>query len=131
MAGSATDFLEDKILRHILNDTAYVAPATRYIGLFTTLPGDDGTGGVEVTGGSYARVAENGWSFPALGESENAGAITFPQATALWGTIVGFGVFDAAAGGNLLVYADLTTTKVVDNGDQPSFAVGALRILHD
>lgn len=34
----------------------------------------------------------------------NGGVITFPQATANWGTVVGFGIFDASSSGNLISY---------------------------
>lgn len=161
----------------------------RWLGLFTTMPtSDSGSGGVEVSGGAYARVqiagqvSTNGatasgnatlnfasvpaWivagmtvtdltspsvipagttvlsktsttvvmsanatgagvgngdvinfsMFPAASASTgtqpnvvpasvaNGGIITFPQATASWGTIVGFGIFDASSSGNLIAF---------------------------
>ena len=54
MAGF-TDYLEDKVLDHVFGGTAYTAPSTLYVALFTVSPGDDGTGGTEVSGGAYAR----------------------------------------------------------------------------
>ena len=56
---AATDFLEDKILNHVFRNVAYTAPATVYVGLFTTATTDAG-GGTEVTGGGYARQAGGG-----------------------------------------------------------------------
>lgn len=126
-----SDFLEDTILNHVLRNTAYTPATTVEIALFTTLPGEDGTGGVEVSGGSYARQTVT-FAAPVSGSVSNQGAVTFPQATANWGTIVGVGIYeDAGAGANLLYFGGLTTNKVVDTGDQLSFANGALTVAED
>jgi hypothetical protein len=49
----------------------------------------------------------------------NFTVITFPQATADWGTLVAFGVLDAATAGNLLMWGALNAPsgKVISNGD--------------
>lgn len=123
-----SDFLEDTILNHVLRNVAYTPSVTVEVALFTTLPGEDGTGGVEVSGGSYARQTVT-FAAPVGGASSNQGAITFPQATANWGTVVGTGLYeDAGAGSNLLYFGALSTNKVVDTGDQLSFANGALTV---
>lgn len=104
-----------------------------HIGLFTTNPNDAGAGGTEVTGGSYARqaFARNGtnWGSSTAGAPstiQNLLAVTFPTATANWGTVTGWGYFDAASAGNLLFWAALDTSKAVNNGDTAEFAAGAL-----
>jgi hypothetical protein len=78
-------------------------PATLYVGLYTSTPGPDGTGGTEVSGGSYARkaVTNNGTNFPAAvdGIKSNGTAITFATATADWGSVDGVGIFAASSGG--------------------------------
>lgn len=132
---SATDYLENQIGDHILRDATFTKPAALYIGLFTTLPSDDGTGGVEVSGGSYARVAAGPgnatWDAPGDGSGRfsNAGTITFPAPTANWGTVVGFGLFDASTAGNLLIYNSLSASKVVNSGyDAPQFSPDTLGI---
>lgn len=107
MPGSKSDFLENAILNHVLGNTPYGAPANVHIGLFTVAPSDSG-GGTEVTGGSYARksVTNNTTNFPnaAGGSKSLAVQQDFPQATADWGTVVAFGLFDAASSGNLLYW---------------------------
>lgn len=104
-------------------------PATIYVALFTSAPTVSG-GGTEVAGGSYARAAvtNNSANWPAAvaGAKSNANAVTFPQATALWGTVVAVGIFDALTGGNLLDFAALTTPRTVNVGDTFSFPVGDL-----
>lgn len=119
-------------LRYGDNSPAYARPATVYVGLFTSMP-TVSTGGTEVTGGSYARVAltNDGTNFPdpsTPGVTQNGVAITFAQATAGWGTVVGVGIFDALTTGNLLDFQALTTPKTVQNGDTPQFAIGQITI---
>ena len=139
-----SDYLENKIIDHILRATAFTAPATTHVGLLTAAPNDTG-GGTEVSGGSYARVGvtsgtaawnntqgnTTGASTGTDGTTENAAAINFPTPTAGWGTVTHFGVYDAASGGNLLFYGALTTSKTINNGDTVSFAAGALSLQID
>lgn len=133
MSGKA-DFLENELLDHVLSDAAYTAPGTIHVALYTATPSDSG-GGTEVSGGSYARAAvtNNATNWPAASEGakSNGTAIEFPQATADWGTVVAFGLFDAATGGNLLYWGPVTPNKAVNNGDTASFAAGDLDITED
>jgi hypothetical protein len=127
--------VQTALLDHFLTDAAYTPPATMYIALFTTLPtADDGTGGTEVTGGSYARVstAAADWSAAVAGSAgapstkTNTATKTFATATANWGTVVGFGLYDASSAGNILAFGSLTTSQAVNNGNTASFGAGAL-----
>jgi len=127
MSNAKTDYLENELLDHVLNNLAYTPPSAIYVGLFTTMPNDDGTGGVEVTGGSYARESVV-FSVASAGQVANNGAVTFTQATALWGTVLGMGLFDALTSGNLLYYGTLAAPKTVDNGDTISFANAAMTV---
>ena len=52
-----SDYLENKLIDFVFRGQAYSAPTTIYVGLLTTGTSDANTGQVEVTGGSYARVA--------------------------------------------------------------------------
>lgn len=117
MAGSFSDYLEDKVLKHVFTNTAYTAPTTLYVALFTAAPSDSG-GGTEVTGGSYARQS---MAFTVSGsnptQATNSANVDFPTASAGWGTIVSAAVFDASSGGNMLAYADLTASKTINSGD--------------
>ena len=114
---------------------AYAPPAV-YIGLFTAAPTDAG-GGTEVTGGSYARVqiaqADASWAAPSGSPSvtSNSGAVTFVTATASWGTVTHFGIFDAVSGGTLIDWAILTSSQVIGSGATASFAGAALTITED
>lgn len=134
MAGSKSDYLEDALLDHVLGGGDYSRPATVYIALFTEAPTDVG-GGVEVSGGSYARkaVVNNATNFPAAedGAKVNGTVIEFVTATADWGLCVAFAILDALSDGNFLYWGDLTVEKDVDNGDTARFAVGELDIIED
>lgn len=83
-------------------------PATVALALFTAVGSDAGTGFTEVSGGSYARVAVQTLWNAASGSGPstitNSGSITFPAATANWGTIIGWGLYDATTVGNLLFW---------------------------
>ena len=134
MAGSFSNFLENKLLDQLFGGVAYTFPATLYVGLATAVS-SDGSTFTEVSGGSYARVSKtaNQTNFPAAssGALSNGTAITFPQASASWGTVVAVGVFDASTSGNLLAWADLTTSKTIASGDTASFAIGDLDVTLD
>lgn len=127
---AASDYLEAEIAELIFGISAFSAPANVYIGLFTAAPSDSG-GGTEVTGGSYARAAVTNdatkWDLIA-GNIENQDAITYATATANWGTVTHFGIFDAASGGNLLWHGALTSSSTVNNGGTYRIAVGDISI---
>jgi hypothetical protein len=129
MAGSLSDFAENEILDHLLSAATYTAPATLYLAVFTAAPTDAG-GGTEVTGGSYARLAvtNDATNFPAAvaGAKSNGVALTMVPASANWGTIVAYALFDASSAGNMLGWADLTSSVIINNGDTLRFAAGAL-----
>lgn len=129
MAGSLSDFAEDEILDHLLGASAYTAPATLYLAVFTVSPTDAG-GGTEVTGGSYARLAvtNNATNFPAAsgGAKSNGVALDMVTASANWGTIVAYALFDASSGGNMIGWADLSSSVAINNGDTLRFGAGAL-----
>lgn len=126
-----SNFLENAILNYVYRGVAMPALTSLYCALYTTLPDEAGAGGVEVTGGSYARqaIARNTseWKDPSTatqGMTENTNAITFPTASAGWGTVLGAGLLDASSGGNLLVFNTLAVSKVVNIGDVFKFNAG-------
>lgn len=130
--GSFSNYLENEILDHLFGKATYASP-TIYVGLSTSDPGDDGAGLAEPSGGSYARVATaaTDWNTASSGSLDNATAIEFAEASASWGTITHFALFDAASSGNMLAHGSLTTSKTVSSGDTASFAAGALDITLD
>ena len=127
---AASDYLENKLLDHTLATTAYTAPSTAYLGLFTGSASanlETGTLTNEVTGGSYARETI---SFDAAsgGTATNDATVTFTTATADWGTITHVAIMDAASSGNVLFYGAVTTSKEILNGDTFQVSSGNLSI---
>ena len=117
MAGFS-DYLEDKVLNHVFGGTAYTAPSTLYVALYTAAPSDTG-GGTEVSGGSYARKSMPDMTVSGTDPTTatNGAAVEFVTATGSWGTVSHVGVFDALTSGNLLGWAALTASKTVSSGD--------------
>jgi hypothetical protein len=113
-------YLANKLLDHTLRNVAYSAPAAVYLALFTTMPATDGTGGVEVSGGSYARLATT-FVAAANGVTSNSTALTFSALPAA--TIVGVGLFDASSAGNLLHLGTFPTPVTVAAGVDFAVAV--------
>jgi hypothetical protein len=125
---SFSNYLENKILLHVFGATAYTAPTTLYVALFTSDPGEAGTG-TEVSGGSYARQTA---TFTVSGAiASNTAAIEFPTATASWGTVTYAAVYDAVSGGNLLGSGGLATSKAIATGDVLRIPVSSLNITLD
>jgi len=121
-----TTFLQNELLDHAFRNAAYTAPATVYIGLYTTATGVGGTG-TEVSGGSYARQAM-AFDASVSGAIDNTSAVEFPTASASWGTITHTAVLDAATGGNMLAQSALTTSKLIGDGDVFRFQAGEFDI---
>lgn len=121
-----SNYLENALLNVTLRATAYTAPTTVYVGLYTTDPTDANTG-TEVSGGSYARTSAT-FGAPSNGVTTNSGAVTFPTATGTWGTVGWIGILDAATSGNLLYHTPLTASKSITSGDIFTISIGNLSV---
>lgn len=149
MANNASDYLEDKILKHIFKNNGgaeYTPPAANsgnndsdgiFVSLHTGSPADDNSGSNEVSasGTSYARSnASDALTFSITQSSgtttaTNVQAIPFPQATGNYsGTVTHIGIYDALTGGNLLFHGALTVSKTITTGDTFQINAGALTI---
>jgi len=123
-----SNYLEDKLINHILRNTAYTTPGTSiYVALYTQDPTDAGGAG-EVSGNNYQRVQVSAWNAPSNGATYNTNEIAFPQASGTWGTISHVAIFDALTVGNLLFHGQLTTSKLIELGDTFKFPAGDLDI---
>lgn len=124
MADAKSNYLENKILDHVLKNTSYTSPATVYCALFTAAPGETG-GGTEVTGGSYARQSVT-FSTASSGESHNSADVVFTLMPAA--TVTHFGIFDASTAGNLLYYGAFSASKTTTSGDTLTIPASGLSI---
>jgi hypothetical protein len=133
-----TNYLKNVVLNNVFGGTAFTPPATLYLGLSTTAVTEAGGGITEPTGGAYARVSfannkTTGWDTGTGADNliSNLSELTFPEATASWGTITHFFISDAATGGNILVSEALTTAKTISSGGIARFPAGSLDIAID
>ena len=125
---AASDYLENKVLDHVLGNTTYTPAATLYLGLWTADDGlEAGTVTSEVSGGSYSRQAI-AFSAASSGSASNSATVTFTTATANWGTITHVAVMDASTGGNVLFHGSVTTSKTIESGDTFQVSSGNLTI---
>lgn len=110
---------------HLLRTASWSKPAALWIGLFTTMPANDGTGGVEPAGGAYGRVqrdpSDANWGVTG-NEFYNLADVIFPVPTADWGMIVGIGLWSLASGGTLYVTAPLKNRSVWEGLGRDPFA---------
>lgn len=108
-----------------------------YVGMFTGMPTRAGTGGVEASGASYARVAHSDWRDVIVGgfvaRRANSGQIRF---AALSGdlSVIGWGIWDTITGGTLRAFGLLRNSDGqsrifhLASGDTPGFTDGALQV---
>ena len=121
-----SNYLENALINVTLRATSYTAPTTVYVSLWTSDPTDAGSG-TEVSGGSYARTAVT-FAAPSNGVTTNNADVTFPTATASWGTVGWIGINDALTTGNLLYHTPLDTAKTIDSGDIFKITTGNLSV---
>ena len=134
---AASNYLENKVLDHVLTATAYTQPGTRYLALFTNTSSnaaanlEAGTLTDEVTTSSSA-YARKSVTFAAAsgGSSATNATVTFDTATASWGSITHIAVMDGATAGagNVLFWGAVTTAKTIDTGDTFQVTSGNLTI---
>lgn len=130
---AASNYLENKVLDHVLTSTGYTAPTTRYLALFNNTSGnaatnlEAGTLTDEVAGTSYARQAV-AFSAASGGSSATSGTVTFPAAGSSWGSVTHVAVMDALTSGNVLFWGAVTTPKTIDSGDTFQVSTGNLTV---
>lgn len=137
---SFCNYLERAFLNHLFSENnallTFDPPEPTYLALWFGSPGEDGSGGVEVTGNAYARQSCSGkWGVASGTETtvvKNLTEITFPEATPSgWGTVDYFAICDALTGGNVLAYSLLVVPRIVTVGSIPRFDADALQVFLD
>jgi hypothetical protein len=134
---AASNYLENKVLDHVLRVASYTQPSGLWLALFTNTSGsaaanlEAGTLTDEVTtsGSAYARKTV-AFAAASSGTSATNATVTFDAATANWGTITHVAVMDGstAGAGNVLFYGAVTTSKQIDTGDTFQVSSGNLTI---
>jgi hypothetical protein len=127
---SFTDYTENLVLNWLFTTNSATRPTAWYIGLFTAAPSDTG-GGTEVSGNGYSRKATGTMSISGTSPTNctNSAAIEFDAASGgNWGTVTHVAIFDASTSGNMLGWAQLTTSRTINDGDILRIPAGDLDI---
>ena len=136
---ASSDYLENKLLDHVLVNTAYTSPPTVYAALFTSDPsvGDTAelleagtlTNEVSNSGTAYVRQAVT-FGAASAGSSTTTANVTFPAATANYGTVTHVAIMDGNthAADNVLFYGELDTHKTIESGDTFQITTGNLTV---
>ena len=122
-----SDYLENKLLDHILGTTAYTAPSAVYLDLSIASMGEN-AGGTELSGNGYTRVSV---AFDAAsgGTTDNTAVVDFPACTGSnWGAVAYWSIWDASTGGNMLLHGAFTSAKTIEVNDVLRVAAGDLDI---
>lgn len=131
---SFSNYLENELLDHVFGrDAGYTQPGTLYVALSSTDLTEDGSGLTEPSSNGYARTSVPNWDRTG-NEISNQADIIFPTATGPWlgGANLGFfGVYDAAAGGNLLAYGSFSPAQAVIADNTMIFRAGELKVTLD
>jgi hypothetical protein len=123
---SASDYLETKLLNHVLRNAAFTQPSALYMALHTADPGDSGTAS-EVTGGSYAQQTI-AFGSTAGSTAVSSGVVNFASMPAC--TVTHFSIRDAS-GGNPLFIGPLSTPQTVTAGQTLTFPAGQVSVSAD
>lgn len=131
---SISNYLEEKLLGHVLTNTSYTSPTTVYLALHNGNPGETGANELTNSGGSaYGRQAVS-FNAPVNpgGTCDSSATVTFtnmPDTTA--GGISYMSLWDASTTGNCLWIGPTTTTKVTNLGDKYEVPAGSLTVTLD
>ena len=134
---AASNYLENKVLDHVLRVTSYTQPSGLWLALFNntsgnaaanleagTLTDETGTSGTAYVRKSVTFAASSG------GTAATNATVTFDTATANWGTITHVAIMDGgtAGAGNVLFWGAVTTSKTIETGDTFQVSSGNLTV---
>lgn len=137
---AASNYLEAKVLDHVLRNTSFSQPSGLWLALFNNTSGSAAanleagtlTDETSTSGTAYARQSV---TFAAASgtnptQSATSATVTFPTATANWGTITHVAIMDSgtAGAGNVLFYGAVTTAKTIETGDTFQVSSGNLTV---
>lgn len=123
----ASTYLGNAVLDQFLRGQAVAPPARVYVSLHTANPGNAGANEVTIAAWpAYVRKDPAAMAAIATGFSAAAGKKTSNAKDMLWPandgannvTVTHFGIWDAATGGNLLLYGPLTAAKTFQPSDE-------------
>src|ERR1044072_6790328 len=123
-----SNYAENLLCTWFLTDNSATRPTSWYAALFTSAPSDAG-GGVEVSGGGYARQAVS-FGAPSSGQVSNDVLVEWTASGANFGNVVAVAVFDASSAGNMLFWKAISG-QTVNDGMVARYEAGALTFRFD
>lgn len=126
-----SSYLWNKIAREILRAETETYATTLYLWLGSSPMNADGTGGTELSGSNYSRVAivcnTSNWAIPSGKEIVNAVAVSLPVPSADWAEAVYAALIDTASGaGNAYFHDAIEQPFTNKNGQVRSFDAGLI-----
>jgi len=133
---ASSDYLEIKLLDHVLGNTTFTQPANIYVALFTASTGleaNNPSAEVSTSGTAYVRQSVS-FAAASSGSCATDATVTFPVATATYGNVTHIAIVDHATNTtwgsnvNVLFWGQLTTSKQIDTSDQFVISSGNLTV---
>lgn len=124
-----SNYLENKLVDHVLRNTVFSTPGIVHVALYSTDPteSDIGTELESVGSPGYARKTLS-MGAPSDGVSLNDVEVLFSAATGDWVGVTHIGIRDESAGGNLLLYKALPATVNILNTNNFRIPINNLEI---
>ena len=127
-----SNYAENKLLDHVLKNSAYTRPAALFIALATATIVDTDRGATisEMSGGSYARVSCDSWTAASGRATNNSAKLSFPTPSADWGLGLNFAILDTSvlSTGNIIAYGEIGPPNLIDDTDSVDIEVGQLDV---
>ena len=132
---AASNYLENKVLDHVLRVATYTVPSGLWVALFNNtstnaaanLEAGTLTDEISTSGTAYVRKTV-AFAAASSGTAATNATVTFDAATASWGSVTHVAVMDASTSGNVLFWGAVTTAKTIDTGDTFQISSGNLTI---
>ena len=124
---TATDYLEGRLLNHVLGNGVYTVPSTLYLCLHFADPTEAGTVS-QVTGGSYAPQLIT-FSAQVGSKAVSSNSQTFTNMPNV--TVTHFVIRENSSTGNPLFVGTFGVSQNLSAGDPISFGVGQIAVLAD
>jgi hypothetical protein len=133
--GAITEYGADAFTNHITGKVAL--PSSFYVALCSAEPDQatDGTllAALEPSGGSYARQVLNRgaayWNDAAGGAGTTVSTLSFPTATADWGSLTHYALCTAASGGEVYGWGELALAVFIESGQIYIFDAGSISVI--
>lgn len=134
MGLAASDTLAEQLLEHLFRTASFAKPTNITVALMTGVATDSQLVG-EVSGNGYLRQSlpplDANWTAVASGSLKSDQKVTFPAATAQWGTIRSAALIFNDGTDTQYLFGNLTTPQFVDNANVFEFDVGKIIVRLD